>query len=57
MRITMNKTIVIISVFLLFSCNQVADKPERSKNPVSSTDAKIEKAFISFRISTYNKIL
>ena len=46
----MNKIIVIFSVFLLFSCNQVKDKPGFSKKTISSSDTKIEKAFISFRI-------
>ncbi|MCX6219645.1 MAG: hypothetical protein NTZ69_01500 [Bacteroidia bacterium] len=46
----MNKLIVIISVFILISCNQVANKPGGSSMSVSSPDTKIEKAFISFRI-------
>lgn len=46
----MKNVIVLISIFILFSCTRVAEKqgvPEKSAN---STDAKIEKAFISFRI-------
>ena len=43
---------VVISAFLFFSCNQVADKPDSSTKTVSSTNTKIEKAFISFRIGT-----
>jgi hypothetical protein len=46
----MKKVIFIISVFLLFSCNHVADKPDSSTKSVSSSDTKIDKAFISFRI-------
>jgi hypothetical protein len=46
----MNKIIIIISLLLLFSCNQVVDKPGGSTKSVSSTDTKIQKAYISFRI-------
>jgi hypothetical protein len=46
----MKKVIFIISVFLLFSCNQVADKPVSSTMSDSSSVTKTDKAFISFRI-------
>ncbi len=46
----MYKIIVIVSVFLLFSCNQAANKTKGSAKSVSSAGTKIEKAFISFRI-------
>jgi hypothetical protein len=46
----MKKVIFIFSVFLLFNCNHVADKPDSSTKSVSSSDTKIDKAFISFRI-------
>ena len=46
----MNKIIVIISVLLLISCNQVGDKSEVSTNSANSSNTKIEKSFISFRI-------
>jgi len=46
----MNKIIVVISVFFLLNCNQVAGKPEGSTAAVGSSDPKIDKAFISFRI-------
>ena len=39
----MNKLIVIISVFLLFSCNQVADKPGGSANTGNSSASLKEK--------------
>ncbi|MDP2337005.1 MAG: hypothetical protein Q8N05_11275 [Bacteroidota bacterium] len=46
----MNKIIVIISVFMLFGCNQVANKQGGSAKPSGSKNTKVEKAFISFRI-------
>jgi len=46
----MSKVIVIISVFLLFGCNQVEGNPGGSSMSVRSSDTKIGKAFISFRI-------
>ena len=46
----MNKVILIISVFILFSCNKATDKQGGPVNPVNSTGPKIEKAYISFRI-------
>jgi hypothetical protein len=46
----MNKIFVFISVFLLFSCNQVSDKPGGSIKSAISPNTKIEKSFISFRI-------
>lgn len=48
----MNKTILIILGFILFSCNQVADKPGASKKIASQVDTKTEKAFITFRIGS-----
>ncbi len=46
----MNKIIVIISALMLFGCNQVANKQGGSAKPSGSTNTKVEKAFISFRI-------
>ena len=46
----MNKTIVAIAVIILMGCNQVNNKTESSSKSNSSTNAEIEKSFISFRI-------
>ncbi len=48
----MKKIIVIISVFLLFSCNRVADQQGSSTKSVISSKTEIEKSFISFRIGS-----
>ncbi len=46
----MNKIILIISLFTLIGCNQVANHPGSLTKSVNSKDAKTENAFISFRI-------
>lgn len=46
----MKNVIVLISIFILFSCTRVADKQDTPMKSANSTDVKIEKAFISFRI-------
>jgi len=46
----MNKIIVIISLLLLFSFHQVAEKPDGSIKSAISSNINIKKAFISFRV-------
>ncbi|MCX6221536.1 MAG: hypothetical protein NTZ69_11170 [Bacteroidia bacterium] len=48
----MNKIIAVVSIFILFCCTQVADKPSGSTKSISSSNTKIEKSFISFRIGS-----
>lgn len=46
----MKRIIVIVTAFILLSCNQVNNKPDTAIKADSSINVKIEKAFISFRI-------
>ena len=46
----MKKLIVAVSLLILASCNQTPQTPKTAEKTSGSANAKIEKAFISFRI-------